>query len=258
VRWKINSYRVHRWFALVVGLQLLIWSTSGFIFSILDLDNVHGDLDRVSQIATPLNLNEVTLSPSQAIQASNAPVAPISVTLREYNGRIGYEIVSHELKDNKIINDEITGPREVPIALVDALTGAVQLRISESEARQIALADFKGETTVASVEFLEGDPPSEYRGGRMPVYRVTLEHSKQIHVYICPVMGRVLLRRNKVWRIFDFFWMLHIMDYNGRDNFNHLLLQSMSLLAILTSASGIFLWWLRRPKWMRRKNRQLA
>ncbi len=223
MQWRENSYRIHRWLALVVGLQLLAWSLSGFIFSILDLDGV-------------------TLSPSEALDLVGkkfaTPVAPSTITLRKHNGRIGYEIIA---------------AKEVPIAWVDASTGAVRLRISETEASSIALADFTGQATIASVEFLEGEPPLEFRGGRMPVYRVTLEHSKQVNIYICPVLGHVLKRRNKVWRIFDFFWMLHILDYNGREDFNHWLLQGMSLLAILTSASGITLWWWSRPKWMRRK-----
>ena len=42
--WKKRWYVAHRWIALLVGLQLLSWSIGGFMFSILDLDDVHGDL----------------------------------------------------------------------------------------------------------------------------------------------------------------------------------------------------------------------
>ena len=87
----------------------------------------------------------------------------------------------------------------------------------------------------------------------MPVYQVILDHPKHPHLYVSPVTGAVLKRRNRPWRIFDFLWMLHIMDYRGRENFNHWLLTAMSVLAILTAASGLALWAWRVPR--RRKRR---
>ena len=46
MKWRKNLYFVHRWIALLVSLQLLAWSVGGFTFSILDIDNVHGDWER--------------------------------------------------------------------------------------------------------------------------------------------------------------------------------------------------------------------
>src|SRR3546814_16302027 len=40
-------------------------------------------------------------------------------------------------------------------------------------------------------------------------------------LYVSGQDGRVLERRNDTWRIFDFVWMLHIMDYTGRQDFNN-------------------------------------
>ena len=91
-----------------------------------------------------------------------------------------------------------------------------------------------------------------------PRIEFVLDHPKNPHYYVCPVTGEVLKRRNRPWRLFDFFWMLHIMDYRGRDDFNHLLLTSFSVLAILTSVSGMVLWSWRVPKWFRRSNTKLS
>ena len=44
-----------------------------------------------------------------------------------------------------------------------------------------------------------------------------------------------------MWRIFDFVWMLHIMDYQDRDNFNTWLLISAAALALIISLSGMYL-----------------
>ena len=239
--WKKNWYLVHRWLGLVVGLQLLAWSVGGFSFSIMHIKNVHGELDARPQIDPPLDLAGVRLSPGDALdQASQRGIdrSAISVvTLRDRRERVGYELFDAE---------------RAPLAWVDATTGDVRLRLSEDEACAAALADFTHDASVGSVVLLEGEPPLEFRGGRMPVYQVILDHPKEPHIYVCPVTGEVLKRRNNLWRIFDLCWMLHIMDYGERESFNHWLLTGMSSLAIMTSASGLTLWWWRRPRWLRR------
>ena len=63
-----------------------------------------------------------------------------------------------------------------------------------------------------------------------------------MNLYIDPVNGEVLSRRSRKWRIFDFFWMLHIMDYGEREDFHHPLLTAAALLAVLSALSGILLW----------------
>lgn len=37
---KKNWYLAHRWLGLVVGLQLLTWSVSGFVFTVLDIEGI--------------------------------------------------------------------------------------------------------------------------------------------------------------------------------------------------------------------------
>ena len=46
MRWRRNFYTAHRWLGLVVSLQLLAWTVSGLTFTLLDIDNVHGDFER--------------------------------------------------------------------------------------------------------------------------------------------------------------------------------------------------------------------
>ena len=44
-----------------------------------------------------------------------------------------------------------------------------------------------------------------------------------------------------MWRFYDFFWMLHIMDYRGRDNFNNPLLRAFALTGLAFALSGVTL-----------------
>ncbi len=245
MRWKKNWYLVHRWLGLLVSLQLLAWSVGGFTFSILDIENVRGEVDMKRCGSSPLELSSVELTPQEAIRLASSDgsfTAPVErVVLRQRRGRLVYELFGAEGK---------------PLASVNATNGEVTRRIGEDEAAAAAVADFAHPAAALSTVLLEGDPPLEFRGGRMPVYCVDLDHPKQPHIYVCPVTGEILKRRNKLWRIFDFFWMLHIMDYGQRTNFNHWLLTTMSVLAITTSASGIVLWWWRVPRLTGRASRR--
>lgn len=243
MKWKETVYVSHRWLGLLVSLQLLCWSAGGFMFSILDIDNVHGDLERNFDPPQPVCLAEICLTPSAAVERATAigvaAAEVTSLTIRtRHEGQTVYELFD---------------AGDTPLAVVDSATGEVIRRISRDQASAAALRDFVPHAEVLSVRYLEGDAPLEYRGKPMPVYQVVLDHPKQPHVYVQPVTGEVITRRNRPWRIFDFFWMLHIMDYREREDFNHWLLTTMSLVAVLTSASGLVMWGSRLPMRRRRK-----
>ena len=44
MRAKLLSRRLHKWLALLVGAQLLIWSVSGFYMVAVHIDIIHGDM----------------------------------------------------------------------------------------------------------------------------------------------------------------------------------------------------------------------
>ena len=75
----------------------------------------------------------------------------------------------------------------------------------------------------------------------MPVWRVDFDDAAATTLYVAVDNGDVVTRRNRIWRIYDFAWMLHIMDYRERTDFNHPLLVSASALALLAALSGLYL-----------------
>jgi hypothetical protein len=54
LRLHIGASKVHRWLALLIGAQVIVWFTSGLIMSLLPIDTVHGDhrIDRNAE-STP-------------------------------------------------------------------------------------------------------------------------------------------------------------------------------------------------------------
>ena len=122
---------------------------------------------------------------------------------------------------------------------VSAVVGSGRaVNIFDRQYLALAQRDFKNDIapTAARATLITKDPPTEYRAGVLPAWQVELEHSRDPHIYIDAQTGAITARRNWLWRTFDFFWMLHTMDYAGRDNFNHLLLTSFSVLAVLSSS----------------------
>ena len=88
-------------------------------------------------------------------------------------------------------------------------------------------------------------PGSEYRGS-LPVYKVKTDTKDDINVYVGYMTGDIGSIRSDSWRIWDLMWSLHIMDYRERDNINNILLRILSILALVTSISGITLFFVKK------------
>lgn len=73
-------------------------------------------------------------------------------------------------------------------------------------------------------------------------------------VYVAANLGTVQSVRTDAWRVFDVLWMLHTIDYNGRDDFNNGLLRAFSVLGLLTISSGFALYFISSPQ--RRKDKK--
>lgn len=225
-------YFVHRWLGLVVALQLLAWSLGGLTFSLLDIDDVHGDLDRVEAKPPPL---------------PTAGIVPVERALADVDDAVRASLVQRRSRLVWQIDKRDGAP-----LLVDAVTAERLSLVDAEEAKRIALADTKGARGVVEATLFESAPPTEYRKKPLPAWRVTLEHDKEIHVYVHALTGEVTARRNAKWRVFDFFWMLHVMDYSEREDFQHPLITGFALLAVLASTSGLVLWIVRFRRFTRR------
>src|SRR3546814_12131109 len=85
------------------------------------------------------------------------------------------------------------------------------------------------------------DVKLEVRDQETPMWSVTFEDGEGTTLYVSGQDGRVLERRNDTWRIFDFVWMLHIMDYTGRQDFNNPPVIMAGSGGLWTALSGFWL-----------------
>ena len=103
-------------------------------------------------------------------------------------------------------------------------------------------------TPISIIEISQDEPGSEYRGRDLPLYKIitTSEILEEISVYIDPFTSKIVAVRSNQWRIWDFMWGIHIMDWDERDNIDNLFLKLFSILALLSALSGIYLFFSQR------------
>lgn len=133
--------------------------------------------------------------------------------------------------------------------MIDAETGTELPPVNANEAANIARYHYSEDAVVSAVSRIESDPPTEIQFARLPLWRVDFDDAWGSSFYIDPATGDFITRRHTLWRVFDFLWMLHIMDYEERDNVNNTLLQVATMMALLFALSGLWLLYFRfRPR----------
>lgn len=128
--------------------------------------------------------------------------------------------------------------------LADATRGALRPELSRSDAAALAEEAYTGAEPIRSLEYLTDQnigSHHEYRGGPLPAWAATFDAPNNPTAYIPVEEGQVRAIRHRDWRTFDFLWMLHTMDYAGRDNFNNWVLRIFSVLGLATVVSGFVL-----------------
>ncbi len=123
---------------------------------------------------------------------------------------------------------------------IDAQTGALLAPLEASQASAFALQRYRGKGALHRTELLQ-QIPAEARGLQAPIWQVQFQDDEKTTFYLHAHTGQLLKVRTERWRWFDFMWMLHIMDYEEREDFNHGLLIISSALALLFSLSGVVL-----------------
>ena len=210
---------VHKWLALIIGIQIFIWIATGLFFTVIPIEQIRSE-HRIREVA-PLHVSaaDLTALPG-ALAGADAPVR-LTVENRPEGARI--------------VADYADGSA----ALFDASTGARLSPLDAESALAIARSRIITEAPVASSELVTTASP-EYRGA-LPAWRIAFDEPSKLAVYVGANNGQVTARRSELWRVYDFLWALHIMDYQEHENFNHAPIIIVSVLAFLSTIAGIAL-----------------
>lgn len=229
---RIHKYvrKGHRYLGVIFGIQFLFWTIGGLYFSWTNIKKIRGEDIRKEDSSLTFNGNYI--SPDKVLVEIRKKyiIHQIrSIEIINLLGSLYYRVSFHDSKKNRNI-------------LADAVTGTLKEPLSKYEAIAVAKSKLKYSTNPASVEYItETNNHHEYRGKPLPAYAITFKGKVNSTLYVSAEMGTVQSFRNNSWRVFDFFWMLHTMDYKERDNFNNWTLRIFSLLGLITIISGFLL-----------------
>lgn len=226
--------RTHRYLGVLLGIQFLFWTIGGLYFSWSNMDEIHGDFQK--KAPPQYKADMVFVSPSIALTHLKTTVdidSILNISLIDILRKPTYRI------------EFLHGGHHKMYQLADAQTGALRGPLSIDEATALAKQQFNGEPNVKSVEEIKDvNGHHEYRESPLPAVAVTFEKPVETTVYVATEMGIVTKYRNTKWRIFDFLWMLHTMDYQNRDNIGNWLLRAFSVFGLVTIFSGFTLYFI--------------
>lgn len=220
----------HKLAGYLLALQLFAWLLGGLVMSAIPLEMVHGKHLAKRNLDNPFTLADY---PADLDQLAHRVDQFKTLTL------------SHFLEQPMII---ATGAESTYFTA----TGAPFPNPTETQIRANARAHYLGDSAIESAQQLARGPREvQYRP---QVWQVIFADTLSTTLYLDANSGQVITVRSTLWRIFDFFWMLHIMDYDERDDFNNPLLITFAVTSVFFCLSGMLLL-LQSPPWRRRRSR---
>jgi len=210
---KLIVRNTHKYLSFFISIQLLLWTISGIYFAFNKIENVRGEQYRLQ---SPSNYSFKNIE-------FEIPEATSAVVKK----RLDKTIIAASTNAGMRYFDEAGDPLK---------------KISSDEAKQI-VAKNTLLNPIAVEEINESKKGSEYRGRQLPIYKVITRNvnDKEVNAYLNIFSGDIVAIRSAQWRIWDLMWGFHIMDWQERDNIDNILLKIFSVLALISSLSGILL-----------------
>ena len=210
---KFLVRNIHKYLSFLISIQLFLWTVSGIYFAFNKIENVRGEQYR-----------------------------------EEPNFNVDFSKLNFEIDGAQ--NIRVTDRMDQEILVVDGIYGREYLDFDGKDVEQLNAEEAKAlsakHTSLIpkSVELVtENIVGSEFRGRALPIFRVKSVNDvgESINVYLNVYTGEVEAVRSVQWRIWDLMWGFHIMDWETRDDIDNLLLKIFSILALISSITGVLL-----------------
>ncbi|MFC5046280.1 PepSY domain-containing protein [Aquimarina hainanensis] len=224
-----NTRKWHRYLGLLLGVQFFLWTIGGLYFSWTNIDEIRGD--NLKKEKTPITIPKGIIAPYSQLYnhiPNHTPV--LDVRLKKVLDTLYYEVT-------------YTQGHQKQYLLFNAITGKKAKKMSENKAALIAKEKLSIASEITNIERITTtNKHHEYRGRPLPAYAIRFDKPANTTIYVSEPRFQVETFRNNQWRIFDFLWMLHTMDYQERNNMNNWVLRIFSIFGLFTIMSGFLLY----------------
>ena len=224
----MNFRRWHKWLALVVAIQLVIWLGTGLYFALADHSKAAGNTYR--QPIEPGHQEP----PARLADIASLPVKNAKAVRLFYLQDMPFYLVERHTSAHA------SQPRDT--AVFNAFTGT-PVQLDESMIKAQAQRSYSGPGNVLSVRLTES-PVAEIPGYRNAAWAVTMDDALATTIYLRADTAQIIAHVDDPRRLRNLMFKLHFMDYANEGSFNNLFSQLFGLMALLLTLTGI--WWLFR------------
>jgi ferredoxin len=244
-RWQA----LHKWLALFVGLQLLLWVVSGLLLNLVDEEffdaNGHRQFSSPKALSQSFTSDEdeneaqssaLSISPLSALAQVLSKQTLITVELLSlFNGPV-YKVISRPALGQDL------SQRITHYYRARSLT---PISLSINQIKQLAIQSYRADPQQRDSVKLITEPTLLAQGDTgfniaEPVYQVLVDDAAKTRIYINGASGDILGHKNSRSDLKDWLFILHFMDYNPGNglSFNHFWIQGIALLSLLLGLSG--------------------
>jgi hypothetical protein len=230
--------RLHRWLAALVGVQILIWFASGTIMAVLPIETVRGE--HLLKDLKPQPVDVLLLANRMPALVADLPAEPEKLTAVMLGNMLVLQV--RFAGDHAAVLLDVRSGKKISPLPADEAMALVRSRTTLDTSR------------LTATNVLQTSP--EYKG-EVPAWRIDVNDDNNTAFYVSMTTGEIKPVRTRLWRVYDFLWGLHIMDWNMRENFNTPWLIGFAGLSFVTALAGTGLLFFRlvRPWWRRRRKR---
>lgn len=211
--------KLHKWLGYLLAIQIFAWLIGGLVMSAIPLEKVHGKHLAARSLENPFTQADYPTSLDNIVaQVAN----PTKISYTHF-----------------LTTPIIAVTNENAEHIFNGLTGRPFAAPNQSQIIANANAHLLIDAHVTQAKKLKTGIREV--GYKHNIWQVSYDDLLSTTIYLSSNSGEVITVRSTLWRIFDFFWMLHIMDYDEREDFNNPLLISFAASSVLFSVTGIIL-----------------
>ena len=203
---------------LILAGQFLIWALSGLYMVVFDIHYIHGN-SLVKEHHKSLSTNNIKYSVDSLSQ--NFPNFE-NLELSFWMDKPVYRFIFNEEKQ-----------------LVDAISGQILPSLKEEVAIETAKYYYTGSGDVTSSKLIIEKPPFELSSRHLPAWQIKFADLGSPTFYISEKDGKLVTKRHDFWRIFDWMFSFHVMDFKEEDVSNKLLFVFTVLSIIAVTAGAV-------------------